>query len=186
MQQLASQAPNEFLKHLKFFSLSEKTAASVCGVICICRTLRRIQSDLKNMTKMSWCWRRSQQGTGLLIKETHSLSKSRFASNTAIARLWLTFSHGIIISTIACSPFLWKTAVCVTFFSLYWLITHLVEYNVSISGTALSLVLPGVIQRILFPYAKDTLCIQCSTVIALEQKAARTMEVGVPGHTEDR
>lgn len=144
MQQLASQAPNEFLKHLKFFSLSEKTAASVCGVICICRTLRRIQSDLKNMTKMSWCWRRSQQGTGLLIKETHSLSKSRFASNTAIARLWLTFSHGIIISTIACSPFLWKTAVCVTFFSLYWLITHLVEDNVSISGTALSLVLPGV------------------------------------------
>lgn len=145
-----------------FFHCLRKTAASVCGVICICRTLRRIQSDLKNMTKMSWCWRRSQQGTGLLIKETHSLSKSRFASNTANARLWLTFSHGIIISTIARSPLLWKTAVCVTFFSLYWLITHRVEYNVSVSGTASSSVLPRVIRGRIFPHCKNTpsVCVQ--------------------------
>lgn len=51
----------------------------------------------------------------------------------------INLSHGIM-STIACSPFLWKMAVY-GFFSLYWLITHLVAYNVSISGTALSLVL---------------------------------------------
>lgn len=45
-------------------------------------------------------------------------------------------------------------SVC-DFFPLYWLITHLVEYNVSISGTALSRVLPRVIRERIFLYSKN-------------------------------
>lgn len=114
---------------------------------------------------MSWCWRRSQRGAELPIKETHSLNKSMFASDTVIARLWLTFSHGII-STIACSLslsfFLWKMAVCMTFFSLYWLITHLVAYNVSISGTALRLVLCRVVPERILSFSEAPPSAQCS------------------------
>lgn len=135
---------------------------------------------------MSWCWRRSQQEAELLIKETHSLSKSMFASNTVIARLWLTFSHGIIISTIACSPFFVEDgSVCVTFFSLYWLITHLVEYNVSISGTALSLVLPsGMLERI-FSYSKNLSVHTIQLNSFGTEGRERTMGAGTPGSFKD-
>jgi len=49
----------------------------------------------------------------------------------------------------------------------------------------LSMVLPGVIQRRLFPYSTDALYIPCSTGIALEQKMGRTMEIGMPGSAKD-
>lgn len=68
------------------------------------------------------------------------------------------------------------SSVCVCL-SLYWLITHVVEYNVSISGTVSSLVLHWVIPGSIFPYCKKMLCIQRSTVIAWGLKASeRTMK----------
>lgn len=60
------------------------------------------------------------------------------------------------------------------------------EDNVSVSGTASSLVLPGVILERILPYFKNASSILCSTVIALEQKAlVRTIETGMPGSLRD-
>lgn len=58
--------------------------------------------------------------------------------------------------------FLWKMAVCMTFFSLYWLITHLVAYNVSISGTALRLVLWRVVPERILSFSEAPPSTQCS------------------------
>ena len=60
------------------------------------------------------------------------------------------------------------------------------EDNVSVSGTASSLVLPRVILERILPYFKNASSILCSTVIALEQKAlVRTIETGMPGSLRD-
>ena len=60
------------------------------------------------------------------------------------------------------------------------------EDNVSVSGTASSLVLPRVIPERIFPYSKNASSILCSTVVALEQKASvRTIVTGMPGSLRD-
>lgn len=45
--------------------------------------------------------------------------------------------------------------------------------------------LPGGIQRRLFPYSTDALCLRCSAVIALEEKTGRTMEIRMPDSAKD-